>query len=231
MHCLGRHVSDTSGRLQFCDGTYFHIELRCPATTDAGELCLKCLEKERRTRERAEGTRLKGVASSVLHGKITDPIPLWSHIFEGEWYEKQLKKGRTLSEETMARAKKAKEAASGQAVIDKFFVEGHDPLPVVPVIAKPAAPAASIITKQPARKKKTIQLPPPAPPVARLKSAEPVEPDEVIEIAIRSFEHAGTSYYIASSSNKVYTKQLKYMGRWNAKSESIDPYPDSDVSQ
>jgi hypothetical protein len=220
MRCLGRHVSDTAGRLQFCDGGYFHIELRCSVETETG-LCAKCLEKEHRARERSDGTRLKGMAPSVIHGRITEPIPPWSHIFGGEWYEKQLKKGRTISEETMVRAKKAKESA-GQAVIDKFFVEGPDPVPVKPIVITP-------VVKSVTKKKVTAVASLPS-AQARLQSVAPIEPDEVVEIAVRPFEHSGASYFIAPSSSKLYTKQFKYVGRWNAKSMVIEAYPDSDSS-
>jgi hypothetical protein len=75
--------------------------------------------------------------------------------------------------------------------------------------------------------KKTVVLPL-APPLARIVTAEAIEPDEIIEITVRPLTHDGNQYYIDYGSSKLYNKHLKYVGRWNAKSEKIDSYPDSE---
>jgi hypothetical protein len=36
----------------------------------------------------------------MFHGRITEPIPAWSRLYKGPWFEEQVKAGYTLSEET-----------------------------------------------------------------------------------------------------------------------------------
>ena len=143
-----------------------------------------------------------------------------------------------------------KKNETGQVVIDKFFeggagkaeakaeggaarikaliAEAKEKTAQPAALAPPAAaPPAAKPPKKPRAKKITVTIPSLGPAVARIHSAPPVEPEDVIEIHVRSFEHSGSTYYISDKS-KLYTKNLKYVGRWNAKSESIDYYPDSD---
>jgi len=37
---------------------------------------------------------------TMFHGRITEPIPAWSRLYKGPWFEEQIKAGYTLSEET-----------------------------------------------------------------------------------------------------------------------------------
>jgi hypothetical protein len=237
--CLGRLVSDRDGkgRLQFVEGGYFHLEIRCENVLDGdSDMCEKCCNRAVKTHERADGHRLKGAHSAVLHGRVTESIPLWSHIFEGEWYNKQIKNGSTIDPDTMAKAKRAKELAQGG--IDKFLVPApasaaHAPAPAPPPAPPPApapAPAApknKLKALKALKAVKTITIPMP-PPVARILPTETIEPLEIVEIAVRHFDHDGTSYYINYDTKKLYNKQLKYVGRWNSQEQKIDSYPDSD---
>jgi len=36
----------------------------------------------------------------MFHGLVTEPIPAWSRLYKGPWFEEQIKAGYTLSEET-----------------------------------------------------------------------------------------------------------------------------------
>jgi hypothetical protein len=219
-------------RLQFEEGGYFHLELRCSGEAATDGMCSKCVDRSVRTRERVVGARLtKGQVDQVLHGLVTEPIPEWSHIFEGPWFDKQLKRGCTVSEDTMVRAKKA-QAAARDGALEKFLCERPPGPLIAPAAEAPAAAAAA--EPQPKKKpvvkrtKKTVMVTPPMPaPIARVESAEVIEATEVIEIRVRPFEHSGHSYYIGPS-GKLYSKQLKYVGRWNNRENCIDTYPDSD---
>ncbi len=80
----------------------------------------------------------------------------------------------------------------------------------------------------------------PAPVVVKpiaLESVKPVEtiPDEdILMVRVRPFEHNGTTYWLQSSKDKLYTvpkkdELPKYVGRYNRVSETIDhDFPDSD---
>jgi hypothetical protein len=96
---------------------WFHIPYRCEKREIKGGLCEFCIAKERRTAEHLEaaggGMVKRGLHSGMLHGRVGEPIPPWSRIFGGEWYNLKLAAGCTVSAETMARAKKAV-AATGQ---------------------------------------------------------------------------------------------------------------------
>lgn len=98
--------------------TAIHLPYRCDREAEeGGDLCADCLCKAARLRERIEKgdlkkTSLQGSHTSVIHGKIGEPIPFWSHCFGGTWYLENLKSGLSLSEEDMARAKAAADKAN-----------------------------------------------------------------------------------------------------------------------
>lgn len=128
--CLGRLVLDApkgEWMLSFEDGWgQFHVPIRCDRTSRADGLCERCIVRQVRTEQKVAeiGTRttIGGMLPSYLHGKITDPIPFWSRIYDGAWYRLKLAEGARVSEETMARAKKAvAEAYAG--------VKGEQPEP------------------------------------------------------------------------------------------------------
>ena len=109
---------------------WFHIPYRCEKRSIRDGLCEFCIAKERRTEERVEeaagGMIKRGLHSGLLHGRVGDPVPQWSRIFGGEWYNLKVAAGCTVSEDTMGRAKKAVAEAGGVP----------ETAPVVPVAAK-----------------------------------------------------------------------------------------------
>jgi len=113
--CLGRLVKDTPkglNMLEFDQGGLFHIPIRCTTIAQNGDLCESCQAREKKTQEKVRGitgknTTIKGTLPSYLMGRVIDPIPFWSRLYGGAWYRLKIKEGCTVSEATMAKAKKA----------------------------------------------------------------------------------------------------------------------------
>jgi hypothetical protein len=66
--------------------------------------------------EEMKGTAIGAMHPSLLHGYIGEPVPFWSHIVGGAWFNLKLEAGYRVNEAVMARAKKAVEAAEGVGV-------------------------------------------------------------------------------------------------------------------
>jgi hypothetical protein len=123
----------------------------------------------------------------MFHGRITEPIPAWSRLYKGPWFEEQVKAGYTLSEETqqvvaaMERAtyknlpKKPVanmiigsvveiEIPPAKKVAKKKVVTKSVSAPVLPTV--PASPVTPVTPVTPALtpKKKLIIKKPEAPP-------------------------------------------------------------------
>ena len=123
--CLGRLVRDGPGGMMTfsssaggSDRTSFHLPFRCDKMGLANGLCGVCLERERRTAEKvsaARGMTLGATHPSLLHGRVGEPIPFWSHVFGGAWFNLKMGSGYTLSTDAMVRAKKAVEAIEPSA--------------------------------------------------------------------------------------------------------------------
>ena len=184
--CLGRLVRDTKGLglLEFDNGGgVFHIPYRCEKMTRNGDLCEACETKEKKTMEKVakiSGSTIQGTLPSYLNGRVTEPIPFWSRLYDGAWYRLKISSGSTVSQETMARARKAAAVAyEGVEVVEPQAMPGtRKPRAkkvvavapaVAPVAAVAAAPAvAPAVAPPPAP---VVVAPPPAPPPAPVKKA------------------------------------------------------------
>jgi len=117
--CLGRLVRDTPKgvwMLSFEEGGLFHLPIRCDriALNGGGGLCAACMEREQKTVEKLRdirGTTIGGTLPSYLMGRVTEPIPYWSRLYDGAWFRLKMEEGATLSRETMAKIKVAVDAA------------------------------------------------------------------------------------------------------------------------
>jgi hypothetical protein len=117
--CLGRLVRDTPKgvwMLSFEEGGLFHLPIRCDriALNGGGGLCATCMEREQKTVEKLRdirGTTIGGTLPSYLMGRVTEPIPYWSRLYDGAWFRLKMEEGATLSRETMAKIKVAVDAA------------------------------------------------------------------------------------------------------------------------
>lgn len=211
--CLGRCVSNTPKgvhTLEFNEGGFFHLPIRCTASAPNGDLCESCDAKHKKTQEKVReitGATLKGVLPlhfpSYLMGRVTEPIPFWSRLYGGAWYTGKIESGSTVSEETMAKAKKAVATA----------YEGIEAVAAQPMPAKGKAKAAAPKSKQVA-------------PVAIIPHPTQELPVETVrEIKVRKREIDGRSLYLGPK-DKVYDLKFKYLGR--LKEEKIVSFPDSD---
>jgi len=149
--CLGRLVKDTpkgTHMLSFEEGGLFHLPLRCETVTRSGDLCDSCCARERKTAEKVQaitGTTISGTHPSYLMGRVTEPIPFWSRLYDGAWFRLKIEEGYTLSEESMAKIK---------AAVAKAY-EGVEQVPPAPIpggAAKPGRKAAAESETKPGRK-------------------------------------------------------------------------------
>jgi len=216
MRCLGRLVNDTKGTfcLPFEAGGYFHIPIQCDRAADG--LCASCLVKKERTDAKVAlmtGKSLQGTHPSYLHGLITEPIPIWSHVYDGTWYRLKISGGSTVSDSNMAKAKAAA-AAIGAA---------PEPVPLAVTGTQKAA------AKKPYKlKPKAKVVEEPVKPIATVKG-EPEEPETVIRIEVKKVEIGGRLVFLDSNTDKVYDLKCKYLGRHDAENDAIVQFPDSDA--
>jgi hypothetical protein len=203
MRCLGRLVNDTKGTycLPFETGGFFHLPIQCDRTADG--LCASCLVKKERTEAKVAGMTgisLQGAHPSFLHGRVDEPIPIWSHIYDGHWYRLKISKGAIVSDTTMAKVKES-------VVSDTRVKEVTEPKKITKFKLK---------AKEPTLVK----------PLAIVKG-EPVEPERVVRIEVKKTEIGGRQVYLDSNTDKVYDLKCKYIGRHDA--DTIVPFPDSDA--
>jgi hypothetical protein len=105
--CKGRSVSDTKKRTFYdtsglVTNQHYFIPLDCKSKSlPSQELCGSCLDKHEKlngltiTKDIVikDKDKVRVWQPRVLHGKIGEPIPPWSQIENGEWYNSMLKKG------------------------------------------------------------------------------------------------------------------------------------------
>jgi hypothetical protein len=250
--CLGRLVRDSKGvgLLAFEDGAVFHVPFRCTTMTRSGDICDSCVEREQKTIEKVRGitgTTIKGMLPSYLNGRVTEPIPFWSRLYDGAWYRLKIQGGSTISEAVMAKAKKAAEVAyEGVTTVEPQPMPGGKkprakkkvevavavavvaPVAVaVAVAAVAVAPVAVAVAPAPAPTKKPKKAPKDdTPPVAVLDPKKlPVE--SVVTIQVRKTEVDGRSLYLDPRKEKLYDLKFKYIGR--LKDGQIHSFPDSDA--
>ena len=234
--CLGRLVKDVPkgiNMLEFEQGGLFHIPIRCGIIAKNGDLCEACQARQKKTVEKVReitgtNTTIKGTLPSYLMGRVTEPIPFWSRLYGGAWYNLKIESGCTLSEETMAKAKKAVATAyegvtqvEPQAMPGKKKVKTTAPT-IAPVVKAP------VVKAQPKKRqpKQVAAAPESVAPVAIIPSpAEELPVENVREIKVRKREIDGRSLYLGPK-DKVYDLKFKYLGR--LKDEKIVDFPDSD---
>jgi hypothetical protein len=218
----------------------FHVPIRCDMIAKNGDLCEACQKRNVKTQDRVgeiTGTTIGGPLPSYLMGRVTEPIPFWSRLYGGAWYNLKMESGSTLSEETMAKAKKAAATAyEGVETVDPQPMPAKARKPrakkgaaaavapdvptAAPTPASPAAPAPPKAVKK--RQPKMV----PTTPVAIIPNPTEVLPvDSIREIRVKKQEVDGRSLYIGPK-DKVYDLKFKYLGR--LKEDKIVNFPDSD---
>ena len=252
-------MSDTKGVgcLPFESGGFFHIPLQCDKVTSVtdhkvvtdvanhkvvtdvtdvtdtpNDLCASCEKKRERTDAKVEtmtGTSLQGTHPSYLHGLVTDPIPIWSHIYDGTWYRLKISSGSIVSDSNMAKAKAAAAATSVPpepvplGAVKKTRAPASVKAKTTEKSDKP--PDATIKQFKLKSKSKTSNE---ITPIATL-TGESIEPETIIRIDVKKVEIDGRQVYLDSSTDKVYDLKCKYIGRHDTSKGCISPFPDSDV--
>ena len=145
------------------------------------------------------GKSLQGNHPSFLHGLVGEPIPVWSHIYDGAWYRLKISQGAIVSESNMA---KAKASAIGAVA--------------------PVAPVENKVKKFKLKPKVNSE------PIAVVKG-EAVEPETIVRIEVKKVEIGGRQLYLDSATDKVYDLKCKYLGRHDSENDRIVPFPDSDA--
>ena len=235
--------------LEFEQGGWFHIPLRCENFARDGDLCDKCVKRAQKTAEKVQeirGTTISGTHPSFLMGKVNGPIPFWSRIYDGAWFRLKLNSGCTVSEENMARIRKATaKANAGVTTVEP------EPMPGTAVVAAPTAAAPAVVAAAPAPVVVSPLTTSLAPAIAAKKRVvakrvpkkvveQAVPPDaqvvgkpvdlserEVLRIKVRKQEVDGRMFYLDSKKDKLYDLKGKYAGR--LKDDAIVDYPDSDA--
>jgi hypothetical protein len=253
MACKGRNVSDIKNKYYFpfynenneAVKKYYHIPILCKnKSLPDNDLCGSCAEKERNlSKFIIKGNVLKNPNGSsvchpsILHGKIDEPIPIWSHIEGGSWFKNMLQKGyRKEPESKMAKKVVVDEKKIHEAItklkgkkIQKIEALRKE-FPELSVNA-----ASKYITEFSKKDDKTVD-----------KVVENViislqekcyidedskkEVDDIKEIVVKLITISGTKYYYNSESSKVYTTDYIYVGRYNKAENKIETdYVDSDA--
>jgi hypothetical protein len=155
-------------------------------------------------------------------GKITDPIPYWSRIYDGAWFRLKMESGCTISANDMPRIRKAVEKAyEGVPAVEPQPMPGEvKPSPKKGAPKKVAEPVAA-----PPKKRIVIKKPEGA-PVAQVLS-EVAEAETIMTISVRKQEVDGRMFYLDPKKDKLYDMKFKYIGRF--KKDAIVAHPDSDA--
>jgi hypothetical protein len=145
--CQGRRTTPKSEPLFFAECPRLHKKkplsflgvTRCPKIAD--DLCDTCLDRQRSTERQLEKRAGKYIPNqeTMFHGRVTEPIPGWSRIFKGAWFEQQIAAGYTVSAETLekvTRLAKTTYKSEAKSVKMKPKVEGA----VLQIDLTPASP-------------------------------------------------------------------------------------------
>jgi hypothetical protein len=229
--CYGRLIKEKYRERFEGGGAYFHLPLRCERIVpdSAGKLCASCVERERKTKDAEEaGGKALHNHGPLMHGRIDEPIPYWSHLYDSAWYRLKVAGGAFLSKETMARVKAAVEKAQGTIEVPAAPAAPTDPPKrgrkpaTVPATAEKAAPKRTKkVEKAPAEK---------VPVLGVILNPKPVEVEEIVEVEVEPITIEDHNYYIHWPTKKVYNMKCKYIGRLNSKERTIATgFPDSDA--
>lgn len=240
--------------LSFDDGSLFHVPIRCNMMASNGDLCDSCLEREKKTVEKVKGitgTTIKGTLPSYLNGRVTEPIPFWSRLYDGAWFRLRVESGYTVSEDIMVkaraaaakayagvetvepqpmpgarkvRAKKDAKEATTTAIVSAPPAPLAAPLPVAPQAAP--LPVAPLMPPTKKRAPKKVQTPTTEALACVPNPTKELPVEDIREIHVRKVEVDGRSLYLESTKEKLYDLKFKYIGR--LKDGAIHSFPDSD---
>ena len=259
--CKGRLTSDAigKGKVAFLNPDnsvstkyYYNIILCKKECLNNSDLCGTCMDKEKRIESCtiSKSGRLNGANHpAVLHGKVGEPIPIWSHIEGGEWFKSMLQKG--YKKESEMPQKQYDEQNIYAAIPNLKGLKNkmvEDLIKQFPELSKSAA--SNFITLYNKKKVNTIveNVPVITKPKKTIKktTVENITEDfskklvinpseqsdvyDIVELKVKPITIGTTKYYYEPKKDKVYTLDYKYIGRYNTKSETIcEDYLDSDA--
>ncbi len=239
----------------FLGGPKYYLPFRCHETKLADQdICAKCLrKKELPLSNKNHPARWWGLVTEPIDN-IKDQI---SHFAFSPWFVEWAKK-KPLPPESMARAKKAIERAR-EGIQNPPPLPSVPILDIKETAVTPApAPPAVLEKKKPRvvkkssaveeKSKETKETKPRKPRISKktvattvapvvqavLSEESPLEVEDVIEVEVKPFEHAGNLYYMDGKKSKLYDRQKDggckgiYMGRWDRELEKIIKDDDSD---
>ena len=156
--CEGRKTTPKSAPLFFETGPRLHRSkplsylgiVQC--TNEAEDLCAACLDRQKATAYQLEKRAGKYIPNqeTMFHGRMGEPIPKWSRLEGGEWFQAQLAAGYTVSNAHKEIATSPVEMSDVVAPVIKKVVrrkkvavastEPPKPEPVAALGPSPAAP-------------------------------------------------------------------------------------------
>lgn len=205
--CQGRKTTPKSAPLFFETGPRLHRSkplsylgiVRC--TNEADDLCAACLDRQKATAYQLEKRAGKYIPNqeTMFHGRMGEPIPKWSRLEGGEWFQAQLAAGYTLPNAH-------KEIATSpvgmndvvapviKKVVRRKKVASAEPPKPEPVAAPAPSPAAPTTKKREPKKVGKVAAPEPMPPqatmlhttsgfVGREEAKAPVKPKRTKKVA------------------------------------------------
>jgi len=102
--CQGRKTTPKSAPLFFETGPRLHRSKPLsylgivPCANEAEDLCAACLDRQKATAYQLEKRAGKYIPNqeTMFHGRMDEPIPKWSRLEGGEWFQAQLAAGYTV---------------------------------------------------------------------------------------------------------------------------------------
>lgn len=252
--CKGRLTSESlvKGRVAFLnpDGTnstkYYYIMILCSKEClRNSDLCDSCIEKEKRieTCIISKSGRLNGANHpAILHGKVGEPIPIWSHMEGGEWFKNMLTKGfrmpkKTYDEEKIYAAIPALKGLKNKMVEDLMVqfpeLSKNAASNFITLCNKKKTDATNVVVTKPKKAIKKTSVDTLVEDFGKKLAIDTTKQDvvyDIVELKVRPITIGTTKYYYESKKDKVYTLDYKYVGRYDTKNEQISvDYPDSDA--
>uniref|UniRef100_A0A6C0D7G4 Uncharacterized protein n=1 Tax=viral metagenome TaxID=1070528 RepID=A0A6C0D7G4_9ZZZZ len=264
-NCKGRLTSDITGKGKIAflnpdsstSTKYYYIPIHCNKDAlNNSDLCGSCMDKEKKIESCSisKSGRLNGANGAkgpnhpaVLHGKVDDPIPIWSHIEGGQWFKTMLQKGykkevemptKTYDEEKIFAVISSLKGLKNKMVEDLIkqfpelskhaasnFITLHNKSKINSVVEN--------VVVVPTKPKKTIKktsVESITEDKLVINTSEQSDVYDVVELKVTPITIGTTKYYYESKKDKVYTLDYKYVGRYDRKQETICvDYPDSDA--
>jgi len=189
--------------------------------------------KELKTAEKVKeirGTTISGPHPSYLMGRVTDPVPYWSRLYDGAWFRLKMESGCRVSEKNMAKIRKAvSEAYEGVTTVEPApMPEGVRKMKTVKKAAVPVAAPVAAPVPVPVKRRANVKKPLSDEPLARVEGpVVDISDHTVINIKVRKQEVDGRLYYLDPKKDKLYDMKFKYAGR--LKEGAIVNHPDSDA--